>query len=82
LWVRSRAFIGRYSAMIALGQALHAGRDRQPTIVIRRVALALRFYPVLPATRFFWRILYRSTLGRPPQLDASKPVASSAPVSK
>jgi glycosyltransferase involved in cell wall biosynthesis len=75
LWLRCRAFIGRYSAMIALGQALHAGREHRTSVVFRRLALALRFYPVLPATRVFWRIFYRSTLARPPR-DTAKAAAA------
>jgi hypothetical protein len=74
LWLRCRAFIGRYNAMIALGQARHAGREHKTSIVIRRLALAVRFYPPLPATRPFWRIFFHATFARPP-LETSKAAA-------
>jgi glycosyltransferase involved in cell wall biosynthesis len=62
LWLQSRKFIGRYSAMIALGQAVEAGKQRRPATVASRAALAVRFYPLIVGTALFWTILRRGCL--------------------
>jgi glycosyltransferase involved in cell wall biosynthesis len=60
LWCATRVFVGRYSSIIALGQAGHAAVNRQRFRSLRLLAEAVRFYPLLLGTRRFWAALSHS----------------------
>lgn len=59
LWLQSRGFVGRFSSMIAFGQAFEAARAGDRSLALSRLAAAVRFFPPLLATRRFWSALGR-----------------------
>jgi hypothetical protein len=54
LWLQSRSFVGRYTSIIALGQASQAHGKREIGRAVRFLGAALRFYPLLLGTKRFW----------------------------
>lgn len=64
LWLHTRGYIGRYSSTVAMGLSRQAALQGLTLLSLRRLASAVRFYPVLPATKRFWSALVRC-FGKP-----------------
>ncbi|HEX2853334.1 MAG TPA: glycosyltransferase family A protein [Opitutaceae bacterium] len=59
LWLQTRGFVGRFSSMIAFGQAFEAASAGNRSLALSRLAGAVRFFPPLLGTRRFWSALAR-----------------------
>jgi glycosyltransferase involved in cell wall biosynthesis len=61
LWLQARKYVGLYTSVIALGQVGVASRQNASGLALKRLGSAVRFYPLLPGTRRFWRMFFECT---------------------